>query len=211
MPPDKMNESSFLETVVYTVQSDEDFTSIVSQAEKTLRQKVNGMQWWSHWISTDGKYRADIVSWATPSEAYHAAEVMDKDPDLKFFTSHITEVTHMSHYWLEEHPKQLKALVCFEDQLLELALFTSNNPEVTRGKQRLLHRQIANLDGAIAHYALRDDKNDKAFGDFALWKDADSHDIAGQTLPSDPKLQPYFKSIDSLHIFQLFTLAQPIK
>lgn len=203
----KSTDKSFLEVVLYTVREPVTFLDRVRRVEAALRPKASGMRWWTHWVKPgDTTERAEVVAWATPAEAYRAAEVMITDPELKFFVDHITDIKHMSHYWADVAP-----LVFYEQLsgggLLELALFESTDAETTVGCQPELHRALTRQAGLLHHHPLRDDRHDRRFGDLALWQSAEAHHVAGRTLPQAPQLAPYFSHIDRMLGFDLFEPA----
>ena len=205
-----MQQEEFLEIVVYAVDPDLDFTALVSRAEKAMRTKADGMYWWSHWISPDdNSLRADVVCWATPEEAYAAAGIMDRDPEMKFFTSAITEVKHMDHYRAQLSPADLKDNLN-DPGLLELAFFTSAQPEVTAANHPKLHATATSEAGCIVHQSLRSARHEDGFGGFILWTDLSAHrEVAGR-LTKATELQAYFGSIGKVSIFQLFVLSGKI-
>lgn len=197
--------NSFLEVVTYEVTAINDFAQLARRAEEVLRRKASGMQWWSHWESVKNpQLKAEVVAWATPAEAYEAARIMEEDPDLKFFTREILAIPHMSHYHAAVTPDDLREQM--GNGLLELALFTSEQPAKTQQHQSTLHAAVQNEVGLYHHHSLTDDKRDAAFGDLVLWQSAEAHQSAGAHLTKQPDLAPYFGAIGKLEVFELFTL-----
>lgn len=205
-----MSDSTFLEIAVYTARDDQDFSPLTNRAESLLRDRIEGMHWWSHWVSLDGKVRADVVCWKDADTAYRAAGIVEKDPAFQFFNAVIDLHHHFTHYLIKTDAGELRTALNTEERLLELALFSSNQPGTTLDSQPVLHRNAVDAPGCLVYFSLQRDGEQNGFGDFALWRNAEAHHAAGAVLTTLPELQPYFGSIEELPVFQLFKLARPI-
>ena len=197
------SSEAYLEIVTYTVTDTVDFDHRVRKAYQLLSTSTPP-RWWTHWQSTDGQTRADVVAWPDKTAALAAAERVATDPNLAFFTTAIDTVNHFGHYRTSVVADDLLTALR-SDGLLELALFSSSAPATTAELHPIVHGTLTQTDGLIKHVPLRQEDSATGFGDLAMWRSAELQATAATTLPTHPELSGYFSSIAELSVYTLFT------
>lgn len=196
-------DKTYLEIAVYTVNNNSAFPAIRAQAEKDLQANTAGFLWWKR-LRGDNNSFADILAWASPTDAKNAAVMVRNDKRLQPFVASIQSTTHFGQYRATIDSTLLGEQLD-RAPLVEIALYTVRDATTHAIVHEQLYEHLANQPGMLGGTRLMADGSKNGFGDLLTWKDVASWEATGKALMQLPALTAFFEGADTSQVFALFT------